>query len=78
MSTTEEIFAAFNALPPSDKWSLLNRVWDQFPPEAWPAPSVDEITLLDARFAEIDSGAVESISKAEVQRQMREHLNRHE
>lgn len=78
MSTTEEIFAAFNALPLSDKWSLLNRVWDQFPPEAWPAPNVDEITLLDARFAEIDSGAVESISKAEVQRQMREHLNRHE
>lgn len=78
MSTTDEIFAAFNALPPSDKWSLLNRVWDQFPPEAWPAPNADEIALLDARFAEIDSGAVEPVSKAEVQRQMRERLNRHE
>jgi putative addiction module component (TIGR02574 family) len=78
MSTTDEILAAFNALPPSDKWSLLNRVWDQFPPEAWPTPDATEIALLDARFAELDSGAVESIPIAEARRQMREHLNRYE
>ena len=78
MMTADEILAAFNALPPNDKWSLLGRAWAQFPPEAWPKPGVEEIALLDARFAEIDAGVAESIPKVEVQRQIREHLKLHD
>lgn len=77
MSTTDEIFAAVNSLPPGDKWMLLTRVWDQFPPESWPAPGAEEVAILDSRFAEIDSGAVKSIPGDEARRQMFEHLNRH-
>jgi hypothetical protein len=77
MSTTDEIFAALNSLPPRDKWTLLARVWEQFPPETWPLPDEGEVALLDSRFAEIDSGAVPTIPWVEAQRQMHEHLNRH-
>jgi hypothetical protein len=77
MSTSDEILAAFSTLSPSDKWTLLGRFWEQLSPEDWPAPPEEEISLLDARFAEFELGAVQAISREEVQRQLREHLNRH-
>ena len=38
--------------------------------------SKQEIAELDARFAELESGTIESISRTEAQRQLLEHLDR--
>lgn len=77
MSTTDEILAAFKALSPNEKWALLGSFWEVIPPEDWPLPSGAEVALLDARFAELDSGAVQSISREGAQKQLREQLSRY-
>lgn len=74
MSTPEEIYAAANALPPSDRWALVTRLWETLPPEAWNAPDDLELAEIQRRSAEFDAGSVEPISKAEVQRLIHERL----
>lgn len=49
----------------------------ELPPDERPIPGEDEVALLDARFKDLDTGAVQSVSREEAQRQLRERLNRY-
>jgi hypothetical protein len=54
----------------------LHRQFELSPDER-PIPGEDEIALLDARFKEMDAGAVQSVSREEAQRQLRKRLSRY-
>lgn len=72
--SADELFTAANLLPPEEKWALLTRLWDTFPPEQWPAPSAEELAIAKERMAEIDAGLVETIPGEEVKKWLHEKI----
>ena len=77
MLTPEEIFAAVQSLDPSDRWELVTRLWDALPNDTWPAPSKADLAEIQRRSAEYDAGGVETISRDEVRRRIRDRLANH-
>jgi putative addiction module component (TIGR02574 family) len=75
--STEEVFAAAESLAPTDKWVLMTKLWDSLPPEAWPAPRVEDIAEADRRLANLDAGGVQTIPGDQVRQWLRDRINRH-
>jgi putative addiction module component (TIGR02574 family) len=74
MANPDEIFAAAAALPATDKWMLVTRLWATLPAEAWDAPSDLELAEVQRRSAEYDRGEVTPIERDEVRQRIRNRL----
>jgi putative addiction module component (TIGR02574 family) len=72
--STDELLAAADALPPADKWQLVTKLWARLPPEAWPAPSDEDLAICRERSAELDAGLVEPIPGEVVKKWLRERI----
>ncbi len=73
--SAEELFAAAESLPPSDKWQLVTKLWASLPPEAWPAPSDEDLAIFDQRMAEVDAGLVATIPGEQVKKWLRDRIS---
>jgi putative addiction module component (TIGR02574 family) len=76
MSTVDDIFNAAQSLDPADRWALVHRICDSLPDEAWGIFDEAEISLLDQRLADVESGKVETIPWPEARRQIYARLKR--
>jgi putative addiction module component (TIGR02574 family) len=56
MSTFDDVLGAAQDLPPEDRLRLIVALWDNFPPNEWPALSEEWIAEVQRRSAEYDAG----------------------
>jgi putative addiction module component (TIGR02574 family) len=74
MSTPDDIFDAVQALSLTERWRLVNRLWEALPDEASELCDPAEIALLDERMAEIESGKVDTVPGEVVKKWLRERI----
>ena len=71
MSTFQEIFSAAQSLDTADRIRLANAIWDGVPPEDWPLPNPEWITVAQQRSAAFDEGHMPAANWSDVQTRAR-------
>jgi putative addiction module component (TIGR02574 family) len=71
MSTLQDILAAAQQLPSTERVQLIHALWDVTPPEAWPQPSDAWLAEANRRSDAIDAGEIAVASWDEVRARTR-------
>jgi putative addiction module component (TIGR02574 family) len=71
LTNFDEVLDAARALPTSERLRLINALWDNLPPEEWPAPSAEWIAEAQRRSAEYDAGRMSAAPWSELRERAR-------
>ncbi|WP_164103215.1 addiction module protein [Candidatus Laterigemmans baculatus] len=71
MESLDDIIAAAQSLPSSDRARLIALLWDGMAPEDWDRPSEEWIREANRRSAEIDAGTLQTDSWENVRQRAR-------
>lgn len=69
MHTPDELLAAARTLSPGDQWTLVTKLWQSLPEEAWSLSDAD-ISEFDKRCVDVDAGDVRTLSRGEVSQRL--------
>ena len=70
--SSEELFAAAEALEASERWRLVERLLGSLPADAPPCPL--DVQEIERRSAAVDAGDERSLSRAEVSKAIAKRL----
>jgi putative addiction module component (TIGR02574 family) len=71
MTNFDDVLGAARALPVADRLRLIDALWEDVPPAAWPVPSEEWIAEAQRRSAEYDAGRMSAAPWAEVHERAR-------
>ena len=71
MTTVEDILAAAQALPATERAHLLHALWNSLPPEEWTLPNDDWLNEANRRSDAIDAGELTTESWSTVRERVR-------
>jgi putative addiction module component (TIGR02574 family) len=71
MLAYQDVLAAAQALTPAERIRLADAIWEDTPPEQWPAPSQGWVAEAQRRSAECDAGRMTAASWSEVRARAR-------
>lgn len=74
MSTLQDILAAAQLLPSTERVQLIHALWDATPPEAWPLPSEAWMAEANRRSDAIDAGEIAVAPWDEVRARVRRQV----
>lgn len=71
MSTFQDILAAAQLLPSTERVQLIHALWDVTPQDSWPQPSQAWISEAQSRSDALDAGAIDVAPWSEVRARAR-------
>lgn len=74
MTTMQEILAAAQLLPSSDRALLIDALWKSVSPEDWALPSEEWIAESERRSEAVDAGELTAASWSEVRERARRRV----